>query len=605
MAPSLLFAVFAGFAAAFALVPLAQKASHRLDLVAHPVDDRWHRRSVAKLGGVAIAAAFGLALAACGLITPLWRLWLPALLMFALGLVDDVKPMRPTTKLVGQLLVASLLIYLAPPIVITGQLILDHGLAFLWVVGLTNAFNLLDNIDGLAAGVAAIAATFLAATLLMAGSTALGAEAMALAAFVGVAAGFLVYNFQPASIFMGDSGSHLLGFVISASALLAVPHLNPTALVPAAITPIVILLIPIFDTAFVTITRGLSGRSVFSGGRDHTSHRLVALGIGERRAVLVLYVLAVLGGLLGLSFQGEGSRYSWGLAALYGGVLVGLGIFLGHVDAAKPDEDRPSSLLLSDLTTRYRRYEVAMDALLIGIAYYLAFGIRFQEPEFSHFLPYFAQSLPLVLGLQLAGLAIAGKYHQVWGPFGERELRALVKGVGIGVTATVVAVLYLYSFQGFSRAVFLFDAALLVLFIIGGRALFSAADDYLRRTRAHGRKALIVGAGRGGALAVRELLQNPELDCVPAGFVDDDAAKHRTRVDGYKVFGPIAELEQIIETQHVAVVIVAIRSMDAARFARICAVCDARGVDVRRMRFSLEDADWRDRTPGVVRFPQR
>jgi len=89
--------------------------------------------------------------------------------------------------------------------------------------------------------------------------------------------------------------------------------------------------------------------------------------------------------------------------------------------------------------------------------------------------------------------------------------------VGIGVTATVIAVLYLYSFQGFSRAVFLFDAALLVLFIVGGRALFSAADDYLRRTRAHGRRALLVGAGRGGAVAVREPLQNPERDGVLAG----------------------------------------------------------------------------------------
>ena len=605
MAASLLFSVFAGFAAAFALVPLAQQASHRLGLVAHPVADRWHRRSVPKLGGVAMAAAFAVALAACGVVTPLWNLLLPAALMFTLGLVDDLRPVKPTTKLVGQVLVVSLLIYVAPPIVLTGHLILDHALAFLWVIGLTNAFNLLDNIDGLAAGIAAIVATFLAATLVMAGPGALAPEAIALAAFVGVSLGFLIYNFQPASIFMGDSGSHLLGFVISASALLAVPHLNPTELVPAVVTPVVILLIPIFDTAFVTITRGLSGRSIFSGGRDHTSHRLVALGIGERPAVLVLYALAAMGGLLGLSFHGEGSRYSWGLAALYGGALVGLGIFLGHVDAARPHDERPSTLLLGDLTMRYRRYEVAMDALLIAIAYYLAFGIRFQEPEFSHFLPYFAQSLPLVLGLQLAGLAIAGKYRQVWGPFGEREVRALLKGVGFGVTATVVAVLYLYSFQGFSRAVFLFDAALLVLFVIGGRALFSAADDYLRRKRAGGRLALIVGAGRCGALAVRELLQNPDLGCVPAGFVDDDPTKHRTRIDGYRVVGAIDQLGQIVDAQHASVVIVAIRDIATERFAEICAACDARGVDVRRMRFSLEDADWRDRTPGVVRFPQR
>lgn len=608
MSPALILSIAAGFAGALALVPVARAASSRLGLVAHPVADRWHRRSVGKLGGVAMALAFAMALTVTGTVSQLWILLGPAALMFGIGLVDDLWTVRPTTKLVGQMLVVSLLMYLAPPITLTGHLIADYVLAFLWVIGLTNALNLLDNIDGLAAGVAAIAAAFLTATFVLNGSPALTPLALALGAFVGVALGFLVYNFQPASIFMGDSGSHLLGFVISAGALLAVPHLSPTALVPAAVTPVVILLIPIFDTAFVTITRGLAGRSIFSGGRDHTSHRLVALGIGERRAVILLYALALLGGLVGISFQGEASRYSWAIAVLYAGALVGLGIFLGHVDASHPEDGAvPATPLPTELTNRYRTFEVAIDALLIGIAYYLAFGIRFQEPEFSHFLPYFARSLPLVLGLQLAGLTLAGKYRQVWRSFGAAEVRALLQGVTMGVGATVIAVLYLYSFQGFSRAVFVFDAALLPAFIIGARATLSAADDYLRRKRAAGRMALIVGAGRAGSLAVRELLQNLDLGFAPLGFVDDDPAKRRKRVEGYRVLGGLEHLPALLDTHRtkVAVVIIAIRDLDPAQFTAICEACDPRGVDVRRMRFSLEDTDWRDRTPGVVRFPGR
>ncbi len=601
--------LLSGLVVSAALVPAARWASPVLGLVTRPAADRWGTREVGKLGGVAIALALGLVLLASGTWGPLWPLLTPAALMFGLGLIDDIRPVRPATKLVGQVLIVALLMYLAPPITLTGHVIADYLLAFLWVIGLTNAFNLLDNIDGLAAGVAAIAATFLTATLLMDGTPALTPLVLALSAFVGVTLGFLLYNFQPASIFMGDSGSHLLGFMIAASTLLAVPHLSPTALVPAAITPVVILLIPIFDTAFVMITRGLAGRSIFSGGRDHTSHRLVALGIGERRAVLVLYALALTGGLVALSVHGDGARYTWALVALYATLLAGLGIYLGHTDASHPEtgDTARRPLLPTELTNRFRAYEVALDALLIAVAYYLAFGLRFAEPEFSHFLPYFARSLPVVLGLQLAGLALAGKYRQTWQSFGASELRSLLQGVALGVGATVIAVVYLYRFQGFSRAVFVLDAALLPVFLIGARALFSAADDYLRRTRAGGRMALIVGAGRGGALVVRELLQNADLGYVPLGFVDDDPAKQKQRVDGYRVLGTVARLADVLDThrQSVAVVIVAIRELTTGQFGEICAVCDARGIGVRRMRFALEEADWRDRTPGVIKFPGR
>ena len=404
----------AGLAAALLLVPLARVLSDRVGLVDRPTPDRWHKRSVGKLGGVAMAAAVALIWPWTGLPATAGPLLLTTGLMFTLGLIDDLRPVRPTTKLIGQVMVVSLLLYLAPPIGITGNVLLDHALAFFWVLGLTNAFNLLDNIDGLSAGIAAIAAGFLTVTVVSA-DPALQPLALALAAFVGVCVGFLVYNFQPASIFMGDSGSHLVGFFVSAATLTAMPHLDARSLVPTVAAPVVTLLIPIFDTAFVTITRGLTGRSIFSGGRDHTSHRLVALGMSERRTVLVLYGLAIVGGAIGLLFHADSARYGWGLAVLYVAVLSSLGLYLGHRDAATADHDVAdvSRTLPGELAIRYRTYEVLLDAVLIGVAYYLAFGLRFAEPEFSHFLPYFGQSLPLVLALQLGGLYLSGKYRQV------------------------------------------------------------------------------------------------------------------------------------------------------------------------------------------------
>lgn len=595
-----------GFGAALVLVPLARRLSAAVGMVAEPQADRWHRRSVAKLGGLAMAAAFVVVMPFSGVLAEYWPLLLSTGLMWGLGFVDDVRPVRPTTKLLGQVLIAALLLYLVPPLALTGQVIVDYAIAFFWLVGLTNAFNLLDNIDGLAAGVGAIASVFLAVTLALSGAPALAPLSLALCAFAGTALGFLRYNFQPASIFMGDSGSHLIGFFISGAALVAVPSLDGVTFWPAIVGPIITLLIPIFDTAFVTITRGLAGRGVFQGGRDHTSHRLVALGIGERRAVLVLYALALIGGLIGLTFHLD-TRMAWGLATLYGTALAGLGIYLGHLDATRQDTAAGATLLPSELTNRYRAYEIAFDGLIIGVAYYLALSLRFAEPDFSRFLPYFRQSLPLVLATQLGGLAMAGKYRQVWRTFGAPEAGALLRGIGLGITGSIVAVLYVYRFEGFSRGVFLLDATLLTAFLLTGRAALSSVDDYLRRQRADGRVALIIGAGRGGALAVRELLQNPDLGLVPCGFLDDDPAKQRARIDGYRVLGTLNDLPSLLAQQspRVAAVIIAIRDLPLDQATAILAACDAHAVPVRRMRLWLEESDWRDRTPGVVRFPDR
>jgi UDP-GlcNAc:undecaprenyl-phosphate GlcNAc-1-phosphate transferase len=603
-----LFAIAGGFALGLALclalVPTARAVAVRTGLVVQPSDDRWHRRPVPHLGGLAMFAALAAVLTATGVVGPLAPLCLASTLMFAIGLLDDVRPISATAKLVAQMVVAALLLYWAPPVRITGFPVLDLFLAFFWLVGITNAFNLLDNIDGLASGVAAIAGTFFLAILLRNGSGSLAPLAMAMAAFVGVAVGFLVYNFEPASIFMGDSGSYLLGSFLAGATLLATPGLK-AELAPAAAIPVVILLIPIFDTAFVTFTRRLAGRSAFAGGRDHISHRLVALGIGERRAVLVLYVLTFLGGCTALLFQSAMALHAWAVATLYIIVLSAAGLYLGHVEIRHDTGTPAPPLLPSELTSRYRIYEVLLDTVLIVMAYYLAFSLRFGEPQYSNFLPYFTRALPIIVAVQLAAFALFGKYRQVWRVLGPTELWQLLRGVAAGSTGSVIAVLYLYRFQGHSRFVFAYDAVLLAVLSVGARVGFGAVDDYLRKRQSRGRAALIYGAGFGGALAVRELLQNADLGLRPIGFIDDDPSKRRLRLDGLRVRGTSDDLPKLLAAGAVAAVVISIRNLPKDTFDRVCAVCDQQGVEVCRMRFTIEDVDWRDRTPGIVRFPGR
>lgn len=589
--------------ASLLLVPVARAFGRRGGLYAKPTADRWHRRPVPKTGGPALLAALLVAVTVSGHAATLWPLLLVSGAMCGIGLVDDLRPIGPAAKLIGQLLAAGLLLYLAPAIRITGGPVIDLLLALLWVVGITNAFNLLDNIDGLAAGVTAIAGMFLVAALHNDGGPALEPLAIAAAAIAGVSLGFLAYNFQPATIFMGDSGSQFFGSFVAGLALLATPGMK-AHVIPVAIIPVVILLIPIFDTAFVTFTRGLAGRSAFVGGRDHTSHRLVALGIGERRAVLVLYVLAALGGFVALGLQMFTATTAAGLIAGYVVVLGATGVYLGHIEATHPDEEPPITMLPTELTSRYRVYEIALDTVLIGLAYYVAFVIRFRGPEAAQFLPYFSRSLPIVVCVQLAALWVSGKYRQVWASLGPTELMNLLWGLGTGAGASVIAVLYLYHFEGYSRSVFAFDAVLLAAMVVGTRVGLGALDDYLRRRRSRGRTALVYGAGRGGTLVIRELMQNADLDLRPIGFVDDDASKRRLRVDGIPVLGTVDTLDALLAQTAPSTVVISIRDLSPEKFDRVVAICASRDVEVRRMRFGFDDVARIPPRGGVVRFPK-
>jgi UDP-GlcNAc:undecaprenyl-phosphate GlcNAc-1-phosphate transferase len=594
----------AGLAGAAVLVPTTGRLARRFGLYEQPKDDRWHDRPVPKLGGVAMLLAFALVLSPTRVLAPLGPLLVCVALMSAVGLVDDLRPIRARTKLALQLAVAMLLVFLYPPIQLTGDVGADRVIGVVWIVGITNAFNLLDNIDGLAAGVAAIAGTGFLIVARLGGGPLLDPIAGATAAFVGVMLGFLLYNFQPASIFMGDSGSHLIGSFLAGAMLLATPTIR-APFAPAAAIPIVLLLVPMFDTALVTLTRVLAGRSPFSGGRDHTSHRLVALGMPERRAVLVLYTLTGLGGCLAVALLTLRPGVVWGFGALYVTALGLMGLYLAHIGTSTDRLGPAFAPLPSELASRYRIYEVLLDTLLVGGAYYAAFALRFHGTEVNHFLPYFAQSLPLVVGTQVLALWLAGKYRQVWRTPTADELYGLLRAILLGLGVSVIATLYLDRFEGYSRSVFAFDALLAPTLIILSRVTLGALDERLRRRRSHGRTALVYGAGRCGALAVRELLQNASLGLTPVGFIDDDPAKKRLRLDGLRVLGSLDDLPAMLEKRdgRVSAMVVSIDKLSAERFRRVCDVCDAHGVSVRRVRFALEDVDWRDRTSGVVRFP--
>jgi len=242
----------------------------RVGMVSAPRQDRWHNRPTAMLGGVAIYAAFMLCYLALAPKRPAeYAVLASATLLFVTGLLDDLLEIKPYTKLIVQLIAAAIVVYFGIHLNWTRYDAVNDFLTIVWLIGITNSINLLDNMDGLAGGITLISCVFLGLTFLINGQTGL---AVTIAILGGAALGFLVFNFQPASIFMGDCGSMFLGFLLGATALLS-EYGRSRNLGAVLFTPVLILAIPIFDTCVVAVTRKLSGRPISQGGRDHTSQR--------------------------------------------------------------------------------------------------------------------------------------------------------------------------------------------------------------------------------------------------------------------------------------------------------------------------------------------
>lgn len=306
---------------AFGVTPLAQRAARRTGMVDKPSARKQHTMPTPLLGGVAIYLAVILALLLLGdrfYVNQVAGIFLGATLMSFLGLWDDRRGLSPWVKLGGQFLAAGVLLLTDVRITFLPWEALNVIATLVWVVLITNAMNLLDNMDGLSGGIAAIAALFFLLFAAMSRQYLVGALA---AALVGACVGFLYYNFNPARIFMGDTGSLFLGFTLAAVAIkLRFPDNSPfvTWMVPA-----LVLAVPLFDTSLVIISRLRRGLNpLTTPGKDHMSHRLARLTGSPREAVLICYLLAFIAGVAA-TFVTQASipeGYAVGIAALAAGL---------------------------------------------------------------------------------------------------------------------------------------------------------------------------------------------------------------------------------------------------------------------------------------------
>jgi UDP-GlcNAc:undecaprenyl-phosphate GlcNAc-1-phosphate transferase len=481
------FAVALGASAA--LTPVVGAVARKRGFVARPRADRWHRRPTALFGGVAIFLAFLAGIA------PHWRMTANgdellvacAAGLFLLGFVDDLAHLRPYTKLVGQIVGSALLTTFGLRLGWLPWPVADQALTIFWLVGITNAVNLLDNLDGLAGGVAAIAAAYLVAIAHAAGQ---GPAATLAAALCGAVIGFLIYNFNPASIFMGDCGSLFLGFLLGGISLVhGPPGVNGPAgvrgnVVATLAVPLLLLLVPILDTALVTVSRTLHGRPVSQGGRDHTSHRLVALGLSERGAALVVWGLAALSGALAFAVRSLPLSVAVLVVPLFVLFLVYFAVHVGHVKVYQPVEgagaEARRTLLptLADFTYKRRAFEVLNDLVVVMVAMGVAFLLHVGEGADQEVYAPLAQALPVVLALQLGGFLAFGLYRasRLGAPLNPRAVLAATAG-GWALSAVV---LFVSPWPGRMPVdLLLVDGALVMIGVAGSRLVFRAIGTLL------------------------------------------------------------------------------------------------------------------------------
>ncbi|MBI1952737.1 MAG: hypothetical protein HYS41_01270 [Candidatus Omnitrophica bacterium] len=555
------------------LTPLVRRMALAVGCVAHPAQDRWGRRVVPRLGGLSISIGFLAAVAWGSFREPrLLGLFLAGLWISGVGLVDDFRGLHPNTKLIAQI-IAGCGVVLSGIQVDLAIMWLAIPLTIGWLVLVMNAFNLMDNMDGLSAGIGVIAASFCVWHALEAQQ---GVLAILLAALAGATFGFLQYNLPPAKIFMGDTGSQVLGLGLGSLALLGAWK-NSTNLLSILAFPTLLLAVPIFDTLFVTVERIFHGRHPFQGGTDHASHRLSLLGLTTRQAVFTLYGVSAAFGAISIGLTSQGQLMVTGVWLSAVGLLLLGGAYLARVSvyANQPEvsENPDVPLIKTGLMHKRRILEVLVDFTLVCASYVFAHLLRFEANLTPDLEKLIFQSLPWIIVIKMACFFACGLYRGLWRYLGIPDLINIFKAVALSSVLSALLVLYLWRFEGYSRAVFIIDGLLLFIAIGGARLTEPLLNEWVFNSLEGSKPVLIVGAGDGGELLLQQIKLDRAGNRRVVGFLDDSPSMQGVCINGIPILGTRRDLGRIVQTHRVQEVFIAVSRPPSDLLQQIQSFC--------------------------------
>jgi UDP-GlcNAc:undecaprenyl-phosphate GlcNAc-1-phosphate transferase len=557
-------------------------------LVAVPTEERWHERATPTFGGVGIVAGLlaGVLLAvAVGAVDATWELAgivAGCVILFAAGLLDDLRHLSPKAKLAAQFAAAGIAVASGLRVELVANDVISTAVAIVWLVGITNAFNLLDNMDGLAATLASVACAYFAIDAVTLHPNDL---VVVLALSLGFACGgFLPYNLRAdgkALVFMGDSGSQVLGFLL-ASLGLAASWTTAGTTTATVVLPLLVLAIPILDTTLVTVRRLAERRPVSQGGRDHTSHRLVYFGLSERKAVGLLATIAIALGATSVAYNIlDDARVTAVGVLLTFVLLVQFGGFLSDLDERTRRGQEGDVSLRHALTFEPRRLvEVLVDFVLICTSFLLAYLMVVGGEGSAQQRSVFLGALPVVLGMRYVVFIAFRIYRRVWRYATARDALAIALAIGISEILAVGVIVATRPLGGFPLRVFLVDAVVCTALVTSSRLVLRLLPELgASRRRGSRRRVVVVGAGRAGRSLVRELREDGPAKVV--AFVDDNPALRGRSVHGVPVVGTTEELATVITTARAAEVLVSIPNAPGDRLESVVQSCAAAAVPCR------------------------
>jgi UDP-GlcNAc:undecaprenyl-phosphate GlcNAc-1-phosphate transferase len=349
------------------------------------------------------------------------------------------------------------------------------------------------------------------------------------------------------------------------------------------------------DTLLVTTTRTLAGRPISTGGRDHTTHRLVALGLSERQTALLLYAFAALGGGLGVTL---GARTP-GLAAVLASslFLVALALCAAYLarrrvyTGAQARENRRMTILVSDLLHKKRAAEFVLDVVLFTLAAYAAYLLRYDGRVPAEQMAVLEQSLAVVVAAYATSFGLLGVYRGDWSRASIADAHRVLKAVGVGALLATACLVLFFRTAYFSRSVLLLNALLVAVLTLGSRLAFRSLDVMRSSFRHAGEPTLIYGAGRRGEIVARELQAHGLLGLRPVGYLDDDPQlAGRVRL-GLPVLGTGLDLERVVERHQVTRLVVATGELPRERWEELHRLAATNGVELLRFAFGIEPVE--------------
>ena len=591
---------------AWCLTPLSIWLARRLGAIDTPGPRRVHDSPIPRLGGLAVVAAVAIVMSAEVAGLPAGPPWvrdeaatgvLAGLIpILAVSIRDDIRHIGALPKLLAQLAGAGIAMWFGVLLPETVHLFdyaiplgwMTYPLSALWLVGITNAFNLVDGLDGLSAGLGFISCASLAAVVLVAGRPDLAGVAILLG---GSILGFLPYNVHPARVFLGDSGATAIGFMLGCLTLTSSTLLSAGF---ATLLPVLLVGIPVADTLVSILRRAINrleygvGSRVYEADRNHIHHRLLDLGLSHRQAVLILYGIgALLSGVALLSLLL--TRLQSGLLLL-GLLLAGfLGLQrLGYGEFALIR--RGVALKVYDLPMMRRAFfAVFVDVAIIGLALYLAVALKLDAWSLSGKRTLVIQALTFLVPTQVAAYALFGVYKDTWRLAGVHEFLRLSLAIVLALLMNLVltAVLDVWDVP---PSLFVIYAFIALALATASRVSYRLLDNVRLRTTQTGSPALIYGAGLGGSAAVREMLSNPALGLRPVGFIDDNPIRIGKQVNGYAIICGIEGLEAALSSTGARAVVISSQTIPEERVLHAGRICAAAGARLLRMNIGFEDA---------------